>query len=176
MILSYDPEEGAKLSHRIAMEGCIIHQDTNKVLPINIKEKSSVCSIFGNPARLVMSDATNLYDPVSTKKTIENRTKLTDVKEYIMPWITSHMEKVSLCDLGYGMDVCIFSTVNAFNYKEQIEVLKMFKRIHKDVLVIGVASRSREDVNILKEHCDVVVSTGGLTQPSLDALVDIIFK
>lgn len=40
--------------------------------PVKLEEKEKLGIIFGNPARLVMSDAINLYDKLSIEDTVKN--------------------------------------------------------------------------------------------------------
>ncbi len=85
------------------------------------------------------------------------------------------MEQVSVGDIAFITDVCIFTTVNAYCNPEQIETLKYTREICPNKIIIGVATRSPEDAKYLEEYCDAVIVTGGLSQVSLDALVDTIF-
>ena len=69
----------------------------------------------------------------------------------------------------------IFTTVNAYCFEEQIETIKYIRDFCPTKKIIGVATRSPEDAKILADYCDYVVVTGGLTQVTLDALVETIF-
>lgn len=86
------------------------------------------------------------------------------------------MEQVSVGDIPFITDVAIFTSVNAYCFEEQIETLKYIREICPKKIIIGVATRSPQDAELLAEYCDVVIITGGLSQVSLDALVDTIFK
>ncbi len=171
----FDKKEGDALALDIAKKSLIKYKGDDSLFPIKLKEDEQVGVIFGNPARLVMSDAINLYDPLSIRETITNRTNNKLVKEAIMPWRPTHMEQVSVGDIAFITDVCIFTTVNAYCNEAQIETLKYTREICPTKTIIGVATRGPKDAELLAPYCDAVIVTGGLSQVSLDALVDAIF-
>ncbi|MBN2618693.1 MAG: hypothetical protein JXR64_10340 [Spirochaetales bacterium] len=169
-------KDGDELAYNIAKKSLIKYKGDNSLFPIQLKDSSQIGIIFGNPARLVMSDAINLYDPLSIRNTIVDRIGHKLVKEAFMPWRPTHMEQVSVGDIAFITDVTIFTTVNAYCNPEQIETLKYTREICPNKIIIGVATRSPKDAELLAEYCDAVIVTGGLSQVSLDALVDSIFK
>lgn len=171
----FKKDEGDSLAYDIARKSLIKYKDDKNIFPIKLEEKEQVGVIFGNPARLVMSDAINLYDPLSIRETILGRTKHKLVKEAFMPWRPTHMEQVSVGDIAFITDVTIFSTVNAYCNEAQIETLKYTREICPNKIIIGVATRGPKDAELLAPYCDAVIVTGGLSQVSLDALVDAIF-
>lgn len=168
-------EEGNKLSKEIAQKSLVLHKGDRSKLPLKLKEDEKVGILFGNPARLVMSDATNLYDDVSLKQTIDRLGYHKNVKEAVMPWMPTEMEIISLVDMSYITDVVIFTTVNCHRFDKQVEVLKEIRKAHPNKLVIAVASRSPSDVQILSEYADFVFASSGLTANQLEALAHAIF-
>ncbi|QEN05366.1 glycoside hydrolase family 3 protein [Thiospirochaeta perfilievii] len=173
---TFSKTDGDALAYEIAKKSLIKYKGDDSLFPIKLEEKDQVGVIFANPARLVMSDAINLYDPLSIRETIKNRTKHSLVKEAFMPWRPTHMEQVSVGDIAFITDVCIFTTVNAYCNPEQIETLKYTREICPNKTIIGVATRGPKDAELLAPYCDAVIVTGGLSQVSIDALVDGIFE
>ena len=157
----------------------IKYKDAGKSLfPLKIQPETKVGVIFANPARLVMSDAINLYDNLSIEATIRRRVGHQNVKETFMPWRPTLMERVSVGDIAMITDLLIFTTVNAYAFEEQVEALKYIRSFlpKGKKTIVGVATRGPSDAKILAEYCDAVIVTGGLTQVTLDALVDALFK
>ena len=95
-----------------------------------------------------------------------------------MPWRPTLMERVSVGDIAMITDLLIFTTVNAYAFEEQVEALKYIRSFlpKGKKTIVGVATRGPSDAKILAEYCDAVIVTGGLTQVTLDALVDALFK
>ncbi len=169
--------DGDKIAYQIAKKALIKVKDKSKsIFPLKITPETKVGIIFANPARLVMSDAINLYNKLSLEDTVHARTGHTNTKEAIMPWRPTHMEEVSVGDIAMITDLTIFTTVNAYAFEEQVSTLKYIRNCLPNRIIIGVATRSPEDAKILSEYCDAVIVTGGLSQVSLDALVDAMFK
>lgn len=170
----FSKEDGDKLSKDIAEKGIILYKGEESSLPVDLTDKK-LGVVFGNPARLVMSDATNLYD-ISLKEVITEVTGHTNIKEAIMPWHPVKEEIISLADIGIISDVILFTTVNAYRFDQQIEVLKEIRKYCPNKTVIGVASRSPMDAKVLSEYCDYVVVTGGITNSIFEALSECLFK
>lgn len=173
---TFNKEEGDQLAYQIAKKSLINYKSAPDLFPIKLKAEEKLGIVMGNPARLVMSDAINLYDTLSIEETVKNRINHADVKEAIMPWQPTYMEMVSVGDIAIISDIVIFTTVNAYHFDKQIETIKYIRGFCKDKTIIGVATRSPEDAPLLAEYCDAVIITGGLSQVTLDALVDTIFK
>lgn len=171
----FDSKQGAKLSTKIAQKGLILYKGEKQGLPIKIDKEEKLGIIFGNPARLVMSDATNLYDDISLKKAIKERGYCSNIKESIMPWHPTDEEIISLADVAIISDVLIFTTVNAYNFERQIEVLKECRKYCPNKKIISIATRSPMDAKILAQYSDYVIITGGLTPCILKAVADTIF-
>jgi len=171
---SVDLEEGNQLSLEIAQKGIVLYKGDESLLPIDLTGKK-LGILFGNPARLVMSDATNLYD-LSIKQTIQEVTHHNNIKEAIMPWHPTDEEIISLTDVGIISDVIIFSTVNAYKFTRQLEVLKEIRAYCPNKLIIGIASRSPMDAKLLKEYADVVIVTGGITESIFEAVAHCVFR
>ncbi|MGL4363383.1 MAG: glycoside hydrolase family 3 protein [Cellulosilyticaceae bacterium] len=171
----YDKDNGDKIAYEIAKKSLILYKGEKADFPVKLEESQKLGIIFGNPARLVMSDAINLYDKISIEDTIKKHGYHNNTKEVIMPWRPTHMEMVSVGDIAIISDYVIFTTVNAYCFEEQIETIKYIREFCPTKKIIGVATRSPEDAKILAEHCDYVVVTGGLTQVTIDALVETIF-
>lgn len=171
----FDKKKGDDLAYNIAGKSLIKYKGDDSMFPITLKKDDQVGVIFANPARLVMSDAINLYDPLSIRETINKRIGHGLVKEAFMPWRPTHMEQVSVGDIAFVTDICIFTTVNAYCNEAQIETLKYTRDICPDKIIIGVATRGPKDAELLAPYCNAVIVTGGLSQVSLDALVDAIF-
>ncbi|NLI90586.1 MAG: hypothetical protein GX366_09375 [Epulopiscium sp.] len=168
-------EDGDKLAYEIARKSLINYKSKPGLFPLTIKPEEKLGIIMGNPARLVMSDAINLYDNLSIEETVQRRVKHNDTKEAIMPWQPTYMEMVSVGDVAIISDLVIFTTVNAYHFEKQIETIKYIRQFCKDKTIIGIASRSPEDAPLLAEYCDGVIITGGLSQVTLDALIDAMF-
>ncbi|MGL4799831.1 MAG: glycoside hydrolase family 3 protein [Cellulosilyticaceae bacterium] len=171
----FDKAYGDKIAYEIAKKSLILYKGDKQDFPVKLEESQKLGIIFGNPARLVMSDAINLYEKLSIEDTIKKHGYHTNTKEAIMPWRPTHMEMVSVGDIAIISDYVIFTTVNAYCFEEQIETLKYVRDFCPTKKIIGVATRSPEDAKVLAEYCDYVVVTGGLTQVTLDALVEAIF-
>ena len=167
-------EEGNRLSAAIAQKALIQYKGTDDLIPIKLNKNEKLGIIFGNPARLVMSDATNLYD-LSIKEVIQKKGYHYNIKEAIMPWHPTDEEIISLGDVAIISDVVIFTTVNAYHFDRQIKVLQYIREYCPDKLIISVATRSPEDARLLEPYSDVVIVTGGLTISILEALADVIF-
>ncbi len=172
---TFKKEEGDEIAYKIARKSLINYKSEPDMFPLKLKPEQKLGIVMGNPARLVMSDAINLYDTLSIEDTIQARINHTDTKEAIMPWQPTYMEMVSVGDIAIISDVVIFTTVNAYHFEKQIETIKYIRQFCKDKTIIGVASRSPEDAPLLAEYCDSVIITGGLSQVTLNALVDAIF-
>jgi beta-N-acetylhexosaminidase len=171
----FSKQEGDKVALDIARKSLIRFHGESGLFPIPLKPETTVGVIFANPARLVMSDAINLYDPLSLARTIERITGHGGVKEAFMPWRPTHMEQVSVGDIAFVSDLCVFTTVNAYAFEEQIETLKYTRQICPNKIIVGVATRSPDDARLLAPWCDAVIVTGGLSQVSLDALAEALF-
>jgi len=171
---NFSKSDGDSLSKEIAEKGIILHKGDVTKLPLSLTDKK-LGILFGNPARLVMSDATNLYD-ISLKGVISDVTGHENIKESIMPWHPTNEEIISLADVGIISDIILFTTVNAYKFDRQIEVLKEIRRYCPNKIVIGIASRSPMDAKILAEYCDYVIITGGITNSIFEAVAECIFK
>lgn len=134
--------------------------------------------ILGNPARLVMSDTVNFYD-ISLKAIIEGAGIHPYVKEAVMPWNPTDEEMLSNFDIGFISDLLIFTTVNAYRFTRQLEILKQIHGLRRDgrtkPYIISVATRSPDDAALLEPYSDVVLTTGGITPNQMTALVETIF-
>ena len=164
---------GTKLSKEIAKKGIIIHKKAEGVIPIALS-RQKVGIVFGNPARLVMSDATNLYH-VSLKEILKKVTGHQEIKEAIMPWHPTEEEIISLTDVGIISDIIIFSSVNAYRFSRQLEVLKEIRRYCPNKVIIAIASRSPVDAKLLSEYADVVVVSGGIIESTFEAIFESLF-
>ena len=172
---TFDKEHGDKIAYEIAKKSLILYKGDRSDFPLQLEENEKLGIIFGNPARLVMSDAINLYDRLSIEDTVRKYHYHNNIKEAIMPWRPTHMEMVSVGDIAIISDVVIFTTVNAYCFKEQIETIKYIREFCPTKKIIGVATRSPEDAKVLEPYCDYVIVTGGLTGVTLNALVTSIF-
>lgn len=172
---TFDQDHGDRIAYEIAQKSLILYKGNNSDFPIQLDKKEKVGIIFGNPARLVMSDAINLYDKLSIEETIKKHGYHDNIKEVIMPWRPTHMEMVSVGDIAIISDFVIYTTVNAYCFEEQVKTIQYIREFCPTKQIIGVATRSPEDAKILAEYCDYVIVTGGLTQVTLDALTDAIF-
>jgi beta-N-acetylhexosaminidase len=164
---------GDELSLKIAKKGILLYKGKEELLPLSLESKK-LGIIYGNPARLVMSDATNLYD-ISLKQVISEVTNHKNIKESIMPWHPTDEEIISLADVAIISDVVIVSTVNCYKFVRQIEVLKEIRKYCPSKLIIGIASRSPMDATILSDYCDYVIVTGGITESIFKAVAQGIF-
>ncbi|MGL5675011.1 MAG: glycoside hydrolase family 3 protein [Cellulosilyticaceae bacterium] len=171
----FDKAYGDKIAYEIAKKSLILYKGDKQDFPVKLEESQKLGVIFGNPARLVMSDAINLYEKLSIEDTVKKLGYHNNTKEAIMPWRPTHMEMVSVGDIAIISDYVIFTTVNAYCFEEQIETLKYVRDFCPTKKIIGVATRSPEDAKVLEEYCDYVIVTGGLNQVTLDALVEAIF-
>jgi beta-N-acetylhexosaminidase len=167
-------EKGDALSREIAEKGIILYKGEQSQLPLAIENKK-VGVIFGNPARLVMSDATNLYD-ISLKETIRKITGHQDIKEAIMPWHPTDEEIISVADVGIISDVIVFTTVNAYKFTRQIDVLKEIRKFCPTKTIVAIASRSPMDAEILAQYADFVIVTGGITESIFEAVCENVFE
>lgn len=172
---SHAPEKsiGDALSKEIAEKGIILYKGDKSLFPIDLKDKK-LGILFGNPARLVMSDATNLYE-LSIKKVINDVTAHMNIKEAIMPWHPTDEEIISLADVGIISDIILVSTVNCYKFTRQIEVLKEIRKYCPQKTIIALASRSPMDAKILKDYADIVIVTGGITESIFEAVADCVF-
>ncbi len=173
-IKEIDAAQGKKLSKDIAQKGIILHKGTQEELPVDIQGKK-VGIVFGNPARLVMSDATNLYD-ISLKDILNRVTGHQEIKEAIMPWNPTDEEIISLADVGIISDVIVFSTVNAYRFTRQLDVLKEIRKYCPNKPIIAIASRSPMDAEHLSEYADIVIKTGGIIESTFEAVFEKVFK
>lgn len=171
---SYKDSDGQRLAVEIARKALLLYKGDPNTLPFPIKDHEKLGILFGNPARLVMSDATNLYD-ISLKEIMIKNGFAKTVKEAIMPWNPTHEEIISLADVGIISDVILFTTVNAYRFDQQIEVLKEIRRYCPHKTIIAVASRSPQDAPLLATLADYVVITGGITENTFTALADCLF-
>lgn len=167
--------EGDRVALDIARKSLIRYKGDSSLFPLTLKPETTLGIVFANPARLVMSDAINLYDPLSLAATVTKVTGHKAVKEAFMPWRPTHMEQVSVGDIPFISDLALFTTVNAYAFEEQIETLKYVRQICPQKFIVGVATRSPEDAKLLAPYCDAVIVTGGLSQVTLDALAEALF-
>ena len=171
----FDKATGDAVARSIARKALILTHGDRGLFPLKLKPEAQVGVVFANPARLVMSDAINLYDPLSLAASVTKGTGHLAVKEAFMPWRPTPMETVSVGDIAFVSDLCLFTTVNAYAFTEQIETLKYTRQICPDKVIVGVATRSPDDAKLLAPYCDAVIVTGGLSQVTLDALVEAVF-
>lgn len=169
---AYSDDDGAALARDIAQKGLVLYKGDKEDFPLKAHGKLGV--VFGNPARLVMSDATNLYD-ISYKAIIEPMAGFTAIKEAIMPWHPTKEEIISLADVAIISDMVIFSTVNAYRFDRQLLVLEEIRKYCPDKTIIAIASRSPMDAPYLAKLADYVIITGGLTEHTLTALANNLF-
>ncbi len=171
---TFDEKKGHVLSDDIAAKALVLYKGNEADFPLLINEGQKLGIIFGNPARLVMSDATNLYD-ISFKEIIKGKDIHHNIKEAIMPWHPTEEEIISLADVGIISDIILFTTVNAYKFTKQIEVLKEIRRYCPDKTIISIATRSPMDAKILSLYSDYVIVTGGLTESLFSATADCLF-
>jgi beta-N-acetylhexosaminidase len=98
-----------------------------------------------------------------------------------MPWNPTEEEILSCFDIGFISDILIFTTVNAYRFDKQLEVLRQIREVAdarspKRPLIISVATRSPDDAKLLAPLSDAVIVTGGLTPHLIQALVEAIFE
>ncbi len=170
----FDEEVGKALSKEIAKKGIRLYKEDKTLFPMSLENKK-LGIVFGNPARLVMSDATNLYD-ISLKKIVEKVTGCQEIKEAIMPWHPTDEEIISLADVGIISDVIVFTTVNAYRFTRQLEVLKEIRKYCPDKPIIAIASRSPVDAELLAEYANVVIQTGGIIESTFEAVFETVFQ
>lgn len=170
----YSDIDGQQLARQIAEKGLILYKGNADDFPLAVKPKEKLGIVFGNPARLVMSDATNLYD-ISLKDIIKKQGKFDVIKEAIMPWQPTKEEIISLTDVAFITDVVLFTTVNAYRFEQQIEVLKEIRINCPNKTIIAIASRSPMDAPILADLADYVIITGGITENTFEALAENLF-
>ncbi|MDF2596179.1 MAG: glycoside hydrolase family 3 protein [Clostridia bacterium] len=171
----FNKEAGDKIAYQIAEKSLQLYKGHQYDFPMKLGKDQTLGIIFANPARLVMSDAINLYDKLSIEDTIKRKGLHPTIKEAIMPWRPTYMEQVSVGDIAIISDSVLFTTVNAYTFTEQIETLQYIRKMCPDKNIVGVATRSPEDAKLLAEYCDAVIITGGLTQVTLDALAEVLF-
>jgi len=172
---AFAKKDGDAVARKIAQKALWCTKGDPGLFPLKLVPDRQVGIIFANPARLVMSDAINLYDPLSLKQTLHRLTGHPLVKEAFLPWRPTHMEQVSAGDIAFITDFCLFTTVNAYAFEEQIETLKYTRQICPNKIIVGIATRSPDDAPLLAPYCDAVIVTGGLSQVTLDALVEALF-
>jgi beta-N-acetylhexosaminidase len=98
-----------------------------------------------------------------------------------MPWNPTEEEILSCFDIGFISDILIFTTVNAYRFDKQLEILKQIReaadsRNPRRPLIISVATRSPDDAALLKPLSDAVIVTGGLTPHLIRALAEALFR
>jgi len=171
----FSRDEGDAVSRDIARRSLIRYKGEPSLFPLVLKPETQLGIIFANPARLVMSDAINLYDPLSLRDTVTAVTGHLAVKEAFLPWRPTPMERVSAGDIAFVTDLCLFTTVNAYAFEEQLATLKYTREICPNKVIVGIATRSPDDARLLAPYCDAVIVTGGLSQVTLTALVEALF-
>lgn len=172
----FDKAKGDTLSKEIAQAGIIWHKGDKDKFPMTLSEETRLGIVMGNPARLVMSDATNLYDDISFKATLLQQGFQNPMREAIMPWAPTHEEEISVGDIAIISEVVLVSTVNAYRFTGQEKVLKYIREMNPNKHIIGIASRSPNDVTILDKYCDTVVASAGITPFQIEALMSILFE
>lgn len=170
---TYKDDEGQALAEEIARKGIRLYKGEASDFPLK-ETQGKLGVIFGNPARLVMSDATNLYD-ISIKDMVKEKGYFKEVKEAIMPWQPTKEEIISLADVAIISDVVLFTTVNAYRFKDQLKVLEEIRKYCPDKTVISVATRSPMDAPYLAPLSDYVIITGGITENTFHAVLDNLF-
>lgn len=169
-----------KLAMDIAFKSIKVEHDPNNIIPLSKpKEDEKLSVLLANPARLVMSDTVNFYD-ISLKHIIERDGIHNYVKETIMPWTPTQEEILSCFDIGFISDILIFTTVNAYRFEDQMTILKGISELRNETrthpIIVSVATRSPEDVKLLKPYSDAVLYCPGLSVLQMEALVKKIFK
>lgn len=188
-IENYSDEVGRQLAIEIASKALYLFKGKKENFPVSTAGIGKLGIVFGNPARLVMSDATNLYD-ISMKTIMSdviealheeklNEEKLNEekleIKESIMPWHPTDEEVISLVDVGIISDVIIFTTVNAYRFEGQLKVLKSLREFCPHKRIIAIATRSPQDAPLLAKYADEVIITGGITENTFRALGNCLF-
>lgn len=171
----FDKAKGDAAALDIARKALLLYRGDPGLFPLKLTPEATIGIVFANPARLVMSDAINLYDPLSLAATVTRISGRQAVREAFMPWRPTHMEQVSVGDIAFISDLCLFTTVNAYAFEEQLETLKYTRQICPKKVIIGIATRSPDDAPLLAPYCDAVIVTGGLSQVTLDALAEALF-
>ena len=96
-----------------------------------------------------------------------------------MPWNPEPEEILSNFDIGFISDVLIITKVNAYRFEGQIETLRQISELRREgrktPRIIGVATRSPDDIALLEKYCDAVLFTAGITPNQITALVEKIF-
>ena len=159
---------------KIAEKGVVLYKGEVQNFPVHMAPTQKLGVLFGNPARLVMSDATNLYD-ISIKDVLGQIGFASPIKEAIMPWQPTKEEIISLVDVGIISDVILFTTVNAYRFEEQLAVLKSLREWCPNKRIIAVATRSPMDAPYLAKYADEVIVTGGITENTFLALMNNLF-
>lgn len=167
--------EGDALAKDIAQQGIVWHKGERSNYPLKVDSETRLGIIMANPARLVMSDATNLYDDISFKGTLLQQGFNNPMREAIMPWAPTHEEEISVGDIAIISDLVLVSTVNAYRFTGQEKALQYIREMNPGKHIIGIASRSPHDVNILEKYCDTVVASAGITPFQIEALMSILF-
>ncbi|AHC15981.1 glycoside hydrolase family 3 protein [Salinispira pacifica] len=172
--------EGDRISLELCREALVKYHDPHNLFPLAPDPQQRVSVVLANPARLVMSDTVNFYD-ISLKTEIESSGHHPYVKEVIMPWNPTDEEILSCFDIGFVSDVLIFTTVNAYRFDRQLEVLRQISEVAgnrepRRPLIISVATRSPDDAPLLAEYSDAVIVTGGITPHMITALTEAIFQ
>lgn len=166
---TYNQIEGQKLATKIAIEGLTcVKWEPRTSMHAFIEGKIGV--IHGNPARLVMSDATNLYD-INWTDIIHNIRDDQEIKESIMPWAPTKEEVISLVDIGIISDIILFTTVNAYRFEKQLDVLRELRLYNPNKTIIALASRSPMDGPLLAGVADIVLISGGMTRATYEAVI-----
>jgi beta-N-acetylhexosaminidase len=174
-----DGAAGQRVALEISRRSVQVHKNESNLLPLgNLAPSTRLSVVLANPARLVMSDTVNFYD-ISLKKIIEGAGLLRYVKESVMPWNPTEEEALSLFDIGFVSDILIFTTVNAYRFTRQLEVLRRIHALRQGggpaPKIIAVATRSPDDVPLLLPIADAVLSTAGITEAQMEALVQALF-
>jgi beta-N-acetylhexosaminidase len=174
-----DMRAGQRLAMEIARKSVVVEKNGGGLLPLRELAPSARLSvILANPARLVMSDTVNFYD-ISLKALIEGAGLHPSVKESVMPWHPTEEESLSLSDIGFISDILIFTTVNAYRFTGQLDVLKRIRALRDHggpaPRIIAVATRSPDDVPLLLPFADAVISTAGITEGQMRVLVETVF-
>lgn len=173
---TFNSKTGQALAYTIASQGLRLYQDRGQQLPLRLDPKRPLGIIYANQARLTTSDVTNLYPPFSLQSVIEKKGYHPCIRQMTMPWSPTDEEKYSLGDLTMISQALIITTVNAYYFTRQLDTLAFIRHIAgPEKLIIAVATRSPDDVHLLKPYADVVIATGGLTPVNLETLVDALF-
>jgi beta-N-acetylhexosaminidase len=170
---------GWQLSLEISRRAVAVHSNEGGLVPLrHVVPATRVSVILANPARLVMSDTVNFYD-ISLRSVLERAGVKALIKEAFMPWNPTDEESLSLFDIGFTSDIVVFTTVNAYRFTRQLEVLKQIHGLRRgggpSPRVIAVATRSPDDVPLLLPLADAVLSTAGITPAQMRAVAEAIF-